>query len=55
MAAALLVAVLAFTLAGAWVVRRRLRALAAADALAAEPDPAAEPAAPLVVAPRGRA
>jgi heme exporter protein C len=55
MATALLVAVLAFTLAGAWVVRRRLRVLAAADEPAVVAEPAPAPAEPLVVAPRGRA
>src|SRR3954449_6885038 len=55
MAAALFVAVLAFTLAGAWVVRRRLRLLAAADERPFSEEPVDEPAEPLVVAPRGRA
>jgi heme exporter protein C len=56
MAAALFVSVLAFTLAGLWVVRRRLRMLAAADAGHPEPVLAAAqaPAGPLVVTPRGR-
>jgi heme exporter protein C len=61
MLAALLVALVAFTLAGALVFRRRLRALAAVDAAAAAPAapvpaPAAppEPAAPLAVVPRRR-
>jgi heme exporter protein C len=61
MLAALLVAVVAFTLAGGLVFRRRLRTLARADAAATAPAvdvPApAEPvdaAAPLTVVPRGR-
>src|SRR3954467_5257560 len=55
MAAALFVAVLAFTLAGAWVVRRRLRGLAGGDDRPGAGEPVDEPAEPLVVAPRGRA
>jgi heme exporter protein C len=57
MAAALFVAVLAFTLAGAWVVRRRLRVLAAADEvpLGAPVVPVVPPAERLVVTPRVRA
>jgi heme exporter protein C len=59
---ALLVALVAFTLAGAFVYRRRVRTLAAADAAAAVPaavpGPAAPaddaPAAPLAVVPRSR-
>jgi heme exporter protein C len=43
MLAALLTALLAFTLAGAWVFRRRLRMLAAADAEAARPATADVP------------
>src|SRR3954449_7720512 len=54
-AAALGVAVLAFTLAGAGVVRRRLRGLAADDDVRVPGEPVDEPAEPLVVAPRGRA
>jgi heme exporter protein C len=57
MLAALLTALLAFTLAGLWVVRRRLRALAAAAAEASVPVPAQRaepPAEPLVVVPRAR-
>jgi heme exporter protein C len=60
MLAALLTALLAFTLAGLWVVRRRLRALAAADAEATVPaavpgQRVEPPAEPLVVVPRARA
>src|SRR3954468_5802638 len=51
MAAALFVAVVASTRGGAWVVRRRLRVLAAADELPVPAEPAAAPAEPLVVAP----
>jgi heme exporter protein C len=60
MLVALLVAVVAFTLAGAVVFRRRLRTLALADAVAAPADegPApgdvAAPAEPLAVVPRRR-
>ncbi|SEK68904.1 heme exporter protein C [Blastococcus sp. DSM 46786] len=58
MAAALGVAVLAFTLAGALVVRRRLRVLAVADTAAAPPAegdaPTGVAAEPLVVVPRSR-
>jgi heme exporter protein C len=54
MAAALFVSVLAFTLAGLWVVRRRLRVLAAADARVPSPAAPGAPAEPLVVARRER-
>lgn len=59
MLAALLVAVVAFTLAGALVVRRRIAMLAARDALvpepqAVEPEPAPVVGAPVVVVPRSR-
>jgi heme exporter protein C len=66
MLAALLVSLVAFTLAGAVVYRRRVRALAAADLATTAPvvpaptapvddaAPAAAPEAPLAVVPRGR-